>query len=352
MSQVMAGAATDAQIAAFVVGLGAKGEDADEVVGLVDAMLAHSVAIEVTSPALDVVGTGGDHANLVNISTMSAVVAAASGARVVKHGNRAASSTCGSADVLEALGVVLDLAPDAVVECVETLGIGFCFAPKFHPAMRHAAAVRRELGIPTVFNILGPLANPARPSASLVGCADPRQTWVMAQVLVAHGQRALVVRGDDGLDEVSTSTTTRVWDATRADGSVVECSLDPRELGITAPGPDDLVGGDAALNASIARAVLEGRVEGSLAAVADSVALNTAMALVADAAARGSDGAAGDAGRGAPGSGAPGGGDPGASLEDRVRPHLERVREVMASGAPAALLDRWVALSAALRSAG
>ena len=157
----------------------------------------------------------------------------------------------------------------------------------------------------------------------------------MAQVLVAHGQRALVVRGDDGLDEVSTSTTTRVWDATSADGSVVECSLDPRELGITAPGPDDLVGGDAALNASIARAVLEGRVEGSLAAVADSVALNTAMALVADA-----------AGRGDPGSG-----DPGASLEDRVRPHLERVREVMASGAPAALLDRWVALSAALRSA-
>ena len=346
MSEVMSGSASDAQIAAFVVGLRAKGEDPDEVVGLVEGMLAHSVGIEVTGLSLDVVGTGGDHANLVNISTMSAIVAAAAGARVIKHGNRAASSACGSADVLEELGVVLGLAPAGVVECVETLGIGFCFAPTFHPAMRHAAAARRELGIPTVFNILGPLANPARPSASLVGCADPRLTWVMAQVLVAHGQRALVVRGDDGLDEVSTSTTTRVWDATRGDGSVIEGSLDPRELGIRAPGVGELVGGNAALNASIARAVLEGRVDGSLAAVADSVALNTAMALVADAAARGSDEGAGGARAGDPGAG-----DPGASLEDRVRPHLELVREVMASGAPAALLDRWVALSAALQSA-
>ncbi len=187
MEQVMLGEATPAQVAGFVVALRSKGESPDEVAGLVAAMLDHAERIEVPGPAVDTCGTGGDRAHTVNISTMSAMVVAGAGARVVKHGNRAASSACGSADLLEELGVVVDLAPERVVECVERAGIAFCFAPRFHPALRHAAAARRELGVATVFNFLGPLANPAQPGAQAVGVADSRMAAVMAEVLADRG---------------------------------------------------------------------------------------------------------------------------------------------------------------------
>ena len=211
MEQVMLGEATPAQVAGFVVALRSKGESPDEVAGLVAAMLDHAERIEVPGPAVDTCGTGGDRAHTVNISTMSAMVVAGAGARVVKHGNRAASSACGSADLLEELGVVVDLAPERVVECVERAGIAFCFAPRFHPALRHAAAARRELGVATVFNFLGPLANPAQPGAQAVGVADSRMAAVMAQVLADRGVSALVFRGDDGLDELTPCATSQVW---------------------------------------------------------------------------------------------------------------------------------------------
>jgi anthranilate phosphoribosyltransferase len=211
MEQVMLGEATPAQVAGFVVALRAKGESPDEVSGLVTAMLGHAERIDVTEPAVDTCGTGGDRAHTVNISTMSAMVVAGTGARVVKHGNRAASSACGSADLLEELGVVVDLSPELVVECVDRAGIAFCFAPRFHPALRHAAAARRELGVATVFNFLGPLANPAQPGAQAVGVADPRMAAVMAQVLADRGVSALVFRGDDGLDELTPCETSQVW---------------------------------------------------------------------------------------------------------------------------------------------
>ena len=220
MDQVMSGDATPAQVAGFVVALKAKGETADEVAGLVEAMLRHAVRVPLTGLALDVVGTGGDRAHTVNISTMAALVAAAAGARVVKHGNRAASSQTGTADVLERLGLVIALPPEGVLSCLDAAGIGFCFAAAYHPAMRHAAAARRELGVPTVFNILGPLANPASPAAALVGCADAALAPVQAAVLAARGVRALVVRGEDGLDEVTTYAPSRVWDVTGGDGRV------------------------------------------------------------------------------------------------------------------------------------
>ena len=209
--ELFAGAATPVQIAAFVVALRAKGETVDEVSGFAAAMLAAANPISVPGRLLDVVGTGGDRSMSVNISTMAAIVAAGAGARVVKHGNRSASSQSGSADVLEALGIRLDLPPARVAEVAEEAGITFCFSAAFHPAMRHAAVPRRELGIATTFNILGPLTNPARPQAQAIGCADKRMAPVMAGVLAERGVDAWVFRGDDGLDELTTTTTSTVW---------------------------------------------------------------------------------------------------------------------------------------------
>src|SRR4051794_15422013 len=226
MGEVMGGEATPAQLAAFAVALRAKGETADEVSGLVRSMLGHAHRVIVTGPAVDTCGTGGDRAHTVNISTMAALVVRGAGATVVKHGNRAASSACGSADLLEELGVVVDLPPAAVGACVEEIGIGFCFAPVFHPALRHAATSRRELGIPTVFNFLGPLTNPAQPSAQAVGVADATMAPAMAGVLAARGASALVFRGDDGLDELSTAAPSQIWAV--ASGEVRTDRLDPR----------------------------------------------------------------------------------------------------------------------------
>ncbi len=214
MGEILSGRGDHAQIAGFAVALRAKGETVDEVEGLVEAMYAHATPLVVTGRVLDVVGTGGDRSMSVNISTMAAIVAAGAGVPVVKHGNRSASSKSGSADVLEALGVRLDLPASAVARVGEQAGITFCFAAAFHPALRHAAVPRRELGVGTTFNFLGPLAHPAKPEAQAIGCADAAMAPVMAGVFAKRGVDAWVFRGDDGLDELTTTTTSHVWAVT------------------------------------------------------------------------------------------------------------------------------------------
>ncbi|HWL36234.1 MAG TPA: anthranilate phosphoribosyltransferase [Frankiaceae bacterium] len=317
MGEIMEGVATPAQIAGFAMALRAKGESASEVSGLVAAMLARARPCVVSGPVVDTCGTGGDRAHTVNISTMAALVVAGSGARVVKHGNRAASSTCGSADLLEELGVRIDLPPALVAECAAEAGIAFCFAPVFHPALRHTGAPRRELGVATVFNFLGPLTNPARPGFQAVGVADARMAGVMAGVLAERGASALVFRGDDGLDELTTATTSRVWVV--GGGEVREESLDPADLGV-APAPvEALRGGDAAFNAAVCRSFLGG----SPGPVRDAVLLNAAAAL---AALSPSD----------------------SPVAERLAATLPVAAEAVDSGAALAALDRWVAVSTRL----
>ncbi len=317
MDQVMSGAATPAQVAAFLVALRAKGETSAEIGGLASGMLAHARPVRVPGRAVDVVGTGGDRAHTVNISTMAALVAAAAGAPVVKHGNRAASSQCGAADVLEALGVAIDLGPEQVEQCVAEVGIGFCFAPLFHPAMRHAGGVRRELGIPTAFNFLGPLTNPGQPGAALVGCADERMAPVMAQVLADRGITALLVRGDDGLDEITTTTTTSVWVVDN--GAVRRDQLDPAALDVPMARPEDLRGGDAATNAEVVRRLFAGEPG----PVRGAVLLNAAAALAAHH-------------------------GPTADLVADLAGAAQRAAEAVDSGAAAALLQRWAKLTTEL----
>ncbi|WP_461152666.1 anthranilate phosphoribosyltransferase [Saccharopolyspora tripterygii] len=313
MDLIMSGEATPAQVAGFVVALRAKGETPSEVRGMADAMLEHARTLDITQRAVDIVGTGGDRSGSVNISTMASIVLAASGVTVVKHGNRAASSKCGTADVLEELGVAIDLPPAAVARCVEEVGIGFCFAPVFHPAFKHAGAPRREIGIPTAFNVLGPLTNPARPAAGLIGCADRRMAPVVAEVFAARGNDALVVRGDDGMDEITTTAASTVWVVN--DGTVREDVLDPHDFGIGRSRPEDLQGGDARVNAKAVRDLLAGHTG----PVRDAVLVNAAGACVAY------DG-------------------PGADLQGQFESGLTRVAEAIDSGAAAALLDRWTTL--------
>lgn len=273
MEQVMSGEASPARLAGFLVALRAKGESVDELRGLADVMLEHANRIEVAGPSLDIVGTGGDRAHTVNISTMASIVIASCGIRVVKHGNRAASSSSGSADVLEALGVNLTLSPAEVVRVAESAGITFCFAQAFHPSMRYAAEARRDLGIPTAFNVLGPLTNPARPTFTAVGVADPRMAPLMAGVFAGRGTDAAVFRGDDGLDELTISTTSHVWWV--REGQVREHRLDPRDLGLELNPLETLRGADAAYNADVARRVLAGE----RTPVRDAVVLNAGIAL-------------------------------------------------------------------------
>jgi anthranilate phosphoribosyltransferase len=261
MTEILDGAATPAQLAGFVVALRMKGETVEELAGLLDAMLAAAESVEV-EPVLrdrlvDIVGTGGDRSHTINVSTIAGLVIAGAGVPVCKHGNRAASSSCGSADLLEALGVRLELAPADITRCLVDAGIAFCFAPRFHPALRHAGPPRRELGIPTAFNILGPMANPARVRRMVVGVADPAVAPKMLGVLAHEGAtRVLVVHGDDGLDELTTTAPSTVWEL--RDGEVDLWRLDPAELGLPPAGPEGLRGGDPAVNARLARAVLAG----------------------------------------------------------------------------------------------
>ena len=280
MAEILAGDATPAQIAAFAVALRIKGETVDEMSGLVSAMLDFAdpvpLSADTAAAVIDTCGTGGDRSGSINISTIAAFVAAGAGARVCKHGNRAASSKAGSADVLEALGVVIDLGPEAVARCVEEARMGFCFAARFHAALRHAVPVRRELGIPTVFNFLGPLANPARVRRQVVGVSDPRMAEKVLGVLQANGaHHALVVYGHDGLDELTTADTSTVHEL--RDGDVRTYVVDPVELGLGGATRTDLLGGDAATNAAVARSVLDG----NRGPHRDIVVLNAAAALVA-----------------------------------------------------------------------
>ncbi len=280
MDQIMAGNARPSQIAAFAVAMRMKVPTAAEVGELADVMLSHALQLptdEMPDDAVDIVGTGGDGANTVNLSTMAAIVVAAAGVPVVKHGNRAASSLSGGADTLEALGVRIDLGPEQVVRSLAEVGIGFCFAPTFHPSYRHAAEVRRELGVPTVFNILGPLTNPAWPRAGLIGCAFADLAEVMAGVFAARRASVLVVHGDDGLDELTTTTTSTIWRVQA--GTVEKLTFDPAGFGFARAELDELLGGDAQANAAEARAVLAG----AKGPVRDAVVLNAAGAIVAHA---------------------------------------------------------------------
>jgi len=262
LGQVFDGAATPAQIAALLVALRAKGETVEEVTGFARAMLAHAEPVSPEGDVIDLVGTGGDRLRSFNVTTLAALIAAGAGARVCKHGNRAASSSVGTADVLEALGVAVDLGPVGVTRCVAEVGMGFCFAPRFHPAMRFAGPIRRELGVPTVFNLLGPLTNPARARFQLVGVSDPEMAPKMAGVLGANGsRRAMVVYADDGLDELSVTSPSTLLDLVgdgRGEFEVRTSRLDPTEMGFAPATMDDLRGGEATFNAEVIRRVLGG----------------------------------------------------------------------------------------------
>lgn len=320
LEEVMSGRATSAQIAALLMGLKVKGEVASEVIGFVEVMYRHAVPVDFPSRSVDCVGTGGDGANTINISTTSAIVAAAAGATVIKHGSRAASSQSGSADVLSALGVAIELDGDGVVRCATELGLGFCFAPAFHPAMKNVAQTRREMGVTTVFNIVGPLSNPARPAAQAVGVADQRWLPVVADVLAVRGTDALVFRGDDGLDELSLSGNSTVYVV--EEHRVSKQSLNPVDLGIALAPKSALAGGSAAENAEATRAILAG-VRGPH---RDAVLLNSAAALAA--------------------FNAPS--HRGISLNQRMEMGLIAAADSIDSGAALELLERWIDLSQSL----
>ncbi|HMM95873.1 MAG: anthranilate phosphoribosyltransferase [Micrococcales bacterium] len=325
MDQVMAGEASPVQLAGFLVALRAKGETVEELRGLADMMLEHAHRIEVPGPSTDIVGTGGDRMHSVNISTMASVVVASTGLRVVKHGNRAASSSSGSADVLEELGVDLSLAPDRVAEVAHRVGITFCFAAAFHPSMRHAAVARSGLGVGTAFNALGPLTNPGQPTYAAVGVADARIAPLIAGVFAGRGRAAAVFRGDDGLDELTLATTSTVWWV--RDGAVTELSVGPDDVEL-APAPvEALRGGDPAFNAEVARRVFAG----DAGPVRDAVVLNAGMAL---AVAAGLDGTPSDA-----------------TLAEALAAGVRRAEHALDAGDAAALLDRWVSTTRELAGA-
>ena len=315
MNEILQGETEISQIKEFLMALKAKGETAEEVNAFVGAMYQHSAPIDIAERAVDTVGTGGDGFNTINISTTAAIVAAAAGAKVVKHGNRAATSKSGSADLLEALGVNIDLVGDGVETVFREVGIGFCFAPKFHPAMRFAAPARKELGVPTIFNILGPLANPAKPKAAAIGVANNRMHLLMAQVLSAKGVDGFVFRGDDGLDEISLATTTSVL--TIGQGEISSGLIDPSDFGISKAPITDLVGGDAQFNASVSRAIFSGE----HGAPRDAVALNAAAAIAAYK------------------------GEFAKSLTERMRDGYADAIKAIDSGAATALLENWVTVS-------
>ncbi|MGJ9411977.1 anthranilate phosphoribosyltransferase [Aeromicrobium sp. CF4.19] len=310
MEEILRGEATPAQISAFAVGLRAKGETLAELQGLVSAMLDRATLLDVPGRVVDIVGTGGDRAKTVNISSMSAVTVAGAGIGVVKHGNRAASSASGTADVFEVLGIRLDVPAEHILDVLERAGITFCFAPVFHPSFRHTGPVRREIGIATTFNFLGPLVNPAQPQASAIGCADARMAPLMAQVFAARGHDAIVFRGDDGLDEITTTTTTRAWRV--RGGEVVEGVVDPTHLGVELSSADALRGGDPTYNADVFRRVLSGEIS----PVRDAVLLNAGAAIAAHAGGQG-------------------------DLTEVIAAGMERAAESIDSGAAGDVLERW-----------
>jgi len=275
MRQVMQGKVTEAQLAGFLVALRAKGETIDEIVGFRDAILENAVPLPVSSDVLDIVGTGGDRVGTVNVSTTAAIIIGSTGIPVVKHGNRAASSSSGSSDVLTALGLDISLDPERVAGVLDRTGITFAWAAAFHPGFKHAGAVRSELGVPTVFNMLGPLCNPARAEANAVGVAQIDRVPLITGVFRTRGATALVFRGDDGLDELTTTGHSRIWEVAR--GDIHEHDLDPRDLGIPLADLSDLLGGSPEHNADVLRRTLDGE----KGAVRDIVLLNAAAGIVA-----------------------------------------------------------------------
>ena len=315
MNEVLTGNAEVDTLKVFLLSLKAKGETAEEVGALVAQMYQHSAPISISERAVDTVGTGGDGAHTINISTTAAIIAAAAGAKVVKHGNRAASSKSGAADLLENLGININLDGKGVEATFAQLGIGFCFAPVFHPAMRFAGPARKELAVPTVFNILGPLANPAQPKAAAIGVANDRMHLVMAQVLADKGVDGFVFRGDDGLDEITLATTTSVLTIGR--GEISSDLLDPLDFGIKRAPTSDLAGGDGAENARITLAIFAGETG----APRDAVLLNAAAAIAAYEARFD------------------------LNLHDRIAIGLEKAIASVDSGAAAQLVQKWAALT-------
>lgn len=315
MREILGGESDIESVKSFLLALKDKGETSDEVGALVEVMYAHAGPITINERAVDTVGTGGDGAHTINISTTAAIIAAAAGARVVKHGNRAVSSKSGASDFLEALGVVPGLTGAGVERTVRELGIGFCFAPIFHPAMRFAAPARKELGVPTVFNILGPLANPAKPQAAAIGVANDRMHLVMAQVLAEKGCDGFVFRGDDGLDEITLATTTSVLSIGKAE--IKSDRIDAKDFGMQNAPIEAIVGGDASENARISRAIFAGE----RGAPRDAVLLNAAAAIAAFE------------------------GDMESDVKERLTLGLERAVRAVDTGAALALLDKWAALT-------
>jgi len=315
MREILGGDSDIESVKSFLLALKNKGETSDEVGALIEVMYAHAGPITIAERAVDTVGTGGDGAHTINISTTAAIIAAAAGARVVKHGNRAVSSKSGASDFLEALGVVPGLSGAGVERTVRELGIGFCFAPVFHPAMRFAAPARKELGVPTVFNILGPLANPAKPQAAAIGVANERMHLVMAQVLAEKGCDGFVFRGDDGLDEITLATTTSVLSIGNAE--IKSDRIDAKDFGMQNAPIEAIVGGDASENARISRAIFAGE----RGAPRDAVLLNAAAAIAAFE------------------------GDMESDVRERLTVGLERAVRAVDSGAALALLDKWAALT-------
>ena len=315
MREVMEGEATPAQLGAYLTALALKGETPEEIAGFATVMREKALRVDPGGKAIDTCGTGGDQKGTFNISTAAAFVVAGAGLTVAKHGNRAASGDCGSADVLEALGVCIELPPAAVERCLREIGIGFMFAPAYHPAMRYAAPVRREIGIRTVFNVLGPMTNPARVSCQLIGVGYPEVGQKVAEALRLFGtHHAIIVHSDDGMDEISLGSETQGWEV--LDGAINPYVVQPRQLGLAHATPDDLRGGNSEHNAGVMRDVLRD----SSGPIADAVALNSGAALVA--------------------------GDVAANLANGI----EMAKESIASGAAAEKLEAMVSLTQELAS--
>lgn len=326
MREIMQGRASDAQLGGFLVALHAKGEAVDEIVGFRDAILESALPLPVPADVLDIVGTGGDRYGTVNVSTMASIVCAASGVPVVKHGNRAATSSSGASDVVSALGVNLNTTPDQVAEVLSRVGLSFVWAAAFHPGFRFAGATRSELGVPTVFNILGPLCNPARAEANAVGVAQLDRVPLITGVFRTRGATALVFRGDDGLDELTITGHSRIWEVSR--GDIHEHDLDPRDLGFSYASINDIKGGDPAYNAQVVRDVLSGQ-EGP---VRNIVLLNAAAGIVAYRLSHDASQAQ-------------------RSMVDRLAEGCDVAAAAIDSGAAAAKLDEWVTVTQSFATA-
>ena len=321
LSEIMSGSAPEVDVSKFLLSLRGKGETVQELAGLVDTMLENALHLETGNDAVDIVGTGGDMFGTVNISTMASILTAAAGFPVLKHGSRSASGKTGSSEMLAELGVNLELSPEQVAQVFKETGITFFFAIVFHPAMKHVAPIRKKLGVPTTFNFLGPLANPAQPLATSLGVSNQQVAPLMAQELAQRGRYGLVSRGNDGLDELTTTTTSQIWEV--SPDLVSKWELDPTRLGLNRANLDQLLGGDASHNAQIARDLFAGSTAGNLGAVRDIVILNAAGGVVAYQAAK----------------------NPslvGSELNPRLESAIEIVTAALESGQAHSKLEQWV----------